>query len=104
MCFRAVPAGLHRLALKFTPRGRKANSSTPKVIGGVSGIEDRVYISVYRDWESEAFICENLGVDGECRLLHDFAFQGGQRARGWEADGAVSCEISVKGKVERGGI
>ncbi len=35
-------------------------------------------------------------MDGERRLLHDFAAQGGERAREWEADGVVSCEMGVK--------
>ena len=34
---------------------------------------------------------ENLDLERECRTLYGVAVQGGQRARGWEANSAMNC-------------
>ena len=34
---------------------------------------------------------ENFGLEREYCTLHGVTVQGGQRARGWEANSAISC-------------
>lgn len=47
-------------------------------------LEDRLYVSVHWGCEPEALVCEDFGLDDECRVLHDITVQGGERACGWE--------------------
>lgn len=63
----------------------------------ISGIEDCLYLFIYWCSESRFVICQNFGLDGECWMLHDITVQGGERARRWEGDEVMSCEMGVKG-------
>lgn len=71
---------------------------------GIPRIEGCLYVSVHWGGESKPFISEEFGLDDECRVLHDITVQGGERARGWERDEAMSSEMCCEGKGGRGKI